>query len=81
MNRLTNLRISLFRKVRKSEGLSLARQFSTLYGELSAADGSNVESTMMELAKLLREREDLELQKALKLSLEKGGKKKACCQK
>ena len=70
------------RKVRKTEGLALSRQYSTLFGEVSAADGRNVEAALMELAKLLREREDLDMQKALKLSLEKTGKpNKSCCSK
>jgi hypothetical protein len=45
------------RHVRKSEGIQLARAYSTLFGEVSAADGRNVEHSITELAKLLAERQ------------------------
>lgn len=67
--------------MRKNEGLSLANQYDTLFGEVSAADGQNVESVLLDLAKVLREKEDLDMQKALKLSIEKEDKKKKCCGK
>lgn len=72
----------LNRKVRKNEGMTLADQYDALYEEVSAAEGTNVEEALFELAKQLREREDLDIQNALKLSLEKSGdgkKNKSCC--
>ena len=71
------------RKVRKTEGVNLSKSYSTLFGEVSAADGRNVEPVIMELAKQLREREDQHMQKALKLSAEMtdAGKEKKCCKK
>lgn len=63
----------------------MSEEYETLFGETSAADGRNVEKTLWELARLLREREDQDIQKALRLSLDTEddgrGKKKAksCC--
>ncbi len=57
--------------------MKLARSYSTLFGEVSAADGRNVDHTMTELAKLLAERQDFNIQKTIKLS-EKQNKNKCC---
>ena len=70
------------RKVRKTEGLRLSEAFTDcLFAEVSAADGKNVEPSMMELAALLKEKEDINIQKALTITLneEAARKKKKCC--
>lgn len=53
-----------------------------LFAEVSAADGKNVESSMMDLANLLKEKEDITMQKALTISLNEEAarkKKSKCC--
>ena len=71
------------RKVRKTEGLRLSETFTDcLFAEVSAADGKNVESSMMDLANLLKEKEDITMQKALTISLNEEAarkKKSKCC--
>lgn len=54
--------LTFFREVRKSDGLKLARAYTTLFGEVSAADGRNVDHCIIELAKLLAERQDFNIQ-------------------
>ena len=76
--------ISGSRKVRKTEGLKLSEAFTDcLFAEVSAADGKNVESSMMDLANLLKEKEDITMQKALTISLNEEAarkkKKNKCC--
>ena len=68
--------------MRKTEGLKLSEAFTDcLFAEVSAADGKNVEPSMMELAALLKEKEDINIQKALTITLneEAARKKKKCC--
>ena len=70
------------RKVRKADGLKLSSEFETLFDEVSAADGRNVEANLLQMAKLLREKQDLDIQKAKEkpVSLHtKSTKKKNCC--
>ena len=71
------------RKVRKADGLKLSSEFETLFDEVSAADGRNVEANLLQMAKLLREKQDLDIQKAKQkpaVSLHtKSTKKKKCC--
>ena len=74
------------RKVRESDGVQLALRYSSSFSEVSALDGTNVEKSLVEFAELLSKREDVQLEKALKLTLEqendlkrKGASKKACC--
>ena len=54
-----------------------------LFAEVSAADGKNVESSMMDLANLLKEKEDITMQKALTISLNGDAaarkRKNKCC--
>ena len=68
-----------FRQVRKSDGVKLSRQYSTLFFEVSAADGRNVDRSLTELAKLLEERQDFNIQKTIKLSEKKSANKNSCC--
>lgn len=77
--------MSICRKVRKNEGVILAETYSTLFAEVSAAaeirDGS-VEDALNKLAKVLLQREDLDMQRAINLVLEAeqdGSRKKKCC--
>jgi hypothetical protein len=76
---------SNFRKVRKTEGVTMSRTYTDcLFAEVSAADGKRVESSMMDLANLLKEKEDLDMQKTMGISLNgdddgKRKKKKKCC--
>ncbi len=68
--------------MRKADGLKLSSEFQTLFGEVSAADGRNVEIKLWEMAKILQEKQDLDIQKAMTLSLEKKSKqnkKFLCC--
>lgn len=66
--------------MRKTQGLKLAEQYATYFGEVSAANGSNVEDTLTDLAKALLQREDQNMQNALNLILhEEPKKKKGCC--
>ena len=68
--------------MRKTEGLKLSEAFTDcLFAEVSAADSKNVEPSMMELAALLKEKEDINIQKALTITLneEAARKKKKCC--
>ena len=73
------------RKVRKADGLKLSSEFETLFDEVSAADGRNVEANLLRMAKLLREKQDLDIEKAKQkptaaVSLHsKKTKKKKCC--
>jgi len=60
----------------------LSRQYTTLFAEMSALDGRGVEPALAELAAALRQKEDRDLERALKLSAEETGKtKKKCCRK
>jgi hypothetical protein len=49
-----------------------------LFGEVSAADGRNVDHCLTELAKLLAERQDFDIQKTIKLSKKENEKSKCC---
>ena len=60
----------------------MSSEFQTLFGEVSAADGRNVEKKLWEMAKLLQEKQDHDIQKAMTLSLNKKSKhdkKFLCC--
>lgn len=77
---------SFLRRVRKTDGLRLSEEYSILFGETSAFDGRHVDQVLLELASELRQRQDLDMQKTLTLSLEAGeedikSKKKSCCGK
>ena len=90
-NPLTHQLLYLFlffflRKVRKAEGLRLSSEFETLFDEVSAADGRNVEANLWQMAKLLREKQDRDIQKAMAVSLhnthkriKQKKKKNLCC--
>ena len=64
-----------FRKVRKADGLKLSSEYGTLFGEVSAADGRNVEGNLLQMAKLLREKQDLDIQRSVSLLHEAKAKK------
>lgn len=67
-------------KVRKVDGMKLASEYETLFDEVSAADGRNVEVNLLQLAKLLAEKQDLDIQKSMTLNAKKLRKeKKNCC--
>lgn len=73
-------RLPFCRKVRKADGLKLSSEFGTLFGEVSAADGRNVEQNLLQMSRLLLEKQDLDIQKAMSLSLHVKRKgKKSCC--
>ena len=70
--------------MRKADGLRLANQYSTVFAEVSAADGRNIESAITEMAKLLKDKFYTDLQRgkanAETITLEKNKKKKnSCC--
>jgi len=79
----TVLSFLYLRRVNRAEGAALSRQYTTLFGETSASDGRGVESALSELAAALRQKEDRDLERALKLSAENeaGKAKKKCCKK
>ncbi|TRY68944.1 hypothetical protein TCAL_03773 [Tigriopus californicus] len=79
-NKLDLAQDDLLRRVRKTQGLKLAEQYASQFGEVSAANGSNVEDTLTDLAKALLQREDQNMQNALNLILhEEPKKKRGCC--
>ena len=76
----------LSRKVRKAEGLRLSSEFESLFAEVSAADGRNVENNLLEMAKLLREKQDRDIERAMAAAVSlhqkhqnRAKKKKTCC--
>ena len=72
----------MFRSVRKSDGLKLAKQNSAMFFEVSAADGRNIESAVSEMAALLKQNFDKDLERgkcnADTILLENKKKKKGC---
>lgn len=67
------------RVVTHDDGHRLARDVSALFIETSAKDGSNITEAVIELTRLMRANEDLEV-KTVGLQLhEKAEEKKACC--
>lgn len=69
------------RVVSHADGQRLARDVSALFIETSAKDGSHVTEAVIELTRLMRANEDLEV-KTVGLQLhEKAEEKKACCGK
>ncbi|CAB4061845.1 RASEF [Lepeophtheirus salmonis] len=67
------------RKVQTLEGLQLSCQFDTLFHEVSALNGIHVEHALTQMVKLLLQKEDREIQKAMKLGLKKEFRKQRCC--
>ena len=67
--------------MRKADGLKLSSEFDTLFAEVSAADGRNVEENLSKMARILLEQQDLEIQKSMAVSLHDPvkKKKKMCC--
>ena len=70
------------RGVRKSDGLKLANQSSALFFEVSAADGRNIESAISEMATILKQNFDKDLERGKQnedtILLDKNKKKKGC---
>lgn len=70
------------RGVRKSDGLKLANQNSALFFEVSAADGRNIESAISEMATILKQNFDKDLERGKQnedtILLDKHKKKKGC---
>ena len=72
--------------MRKAEGLRLSSEFESLFAEVSAADGRNVENNLLEMAKLLREKQDRDIERAMAAAVSlhqkhqnRAKKKKTCC--
>ena len=61
--------------------MKLSSEFDTLFAEVSAADGRNVEENLSKMARILLEQQDLEIQKSMAVSLHDPvkKKKKMCC--
>ncbi len=62
--------ISIYRKVRKTEGLKVSRVYpDCLFSEVSARDGRNVDQAMTDLARVLKENQDRDMRKAKTITL------------
>ncbi|XP_064599676.1 ras and EF-hand domain-containing protein homolog [Liolophura sinensis] len=68
------------RTVRFEDGVRLAREFDALFIETSAKSGDNIHEAVLELARLLRTNEDIEV-KSVGMQLEsmRNQKKSGCC--
>lgn len=66
------------RVVRQEDGQRLSREIDALFIETSAKDGSNIAEAVMELTRLLRTNEDLEV-KSVGMQLEAMNQKKSSC--
>ena len=68
--------------MRKADGLKLANQNSAMFFEVSAADGRNIESAVTEMATLLKQNFDNDLERGKRnadtILLEKRKNKKGC---
>ncbi|XP_045174235.2 EF-hand calcium-binding domain-containing protein 4B-like isoform X2 [Mercenaria mercenaria] len=63
--------------VKMKDGSRLADEYGTLFYETSALSGENVNNAMEALARVLKEKEDKEIEKSFRLEDEP--KKKGCC--
>lgn len=63
--------------VKMKNGSRLADEYGSLFYETSALSGENVDNSMVALARLLKDKEDKEIEKSL--HLEDAPKKKGCC--
>ena len=79
------LKISVFyihRGVRKADGLKLANQNGSMFFEVSAADGRNIETAISEMATILKQNFDKDLERGKQnedtILLDKKKKKKGC---
>ncbi|XP_060566027.1 EF-hand calcium-binding domain-containing protein 4B-like isoform X4 [Ruditapes philippinarum] len=63
--------------VKMKNGSQLADEYGSLFYETSALSGENVDNSMVALARLLKDKEDKEIEKSL--HLEDAPKKKGCC--
>ncbi|XP_064600341.1 EF-hand calcium-binding domain-containing protein 4B-like isoform X2 [Liolophura sinensis] len=63
--------------VKKKDGLKLADEYGAFFYETSAKSGDNVKETLEAMAGMLKDKEDREIENALKL--EDAPKKKGCC--
>ena len=86
LRRYFKINFFIHRQVRKSDGLKLSSEYGTLFAEVSAADGRNVEANLLQMAKLLQEKQDLDIQKAaaaatmsLSANTKRRHKKFDCC--
>ena len=77
--------ISVFyvhRGVRKADGLKLANQNGSMFFEVSAADGRNIETAISEMATILKQNFDKDLERGKQnedtILLDKKKKKKGC---
>lgn len=67
------------RQVQKSMGERLAKDCQMPFFECSACSGHNVINSMIEMARILKEREDTEKEKTVKLVSGPAEKKRSCC--
>lgn len=63
--------------VKMKDGIRLADEYGSLFYETSALNGENVHDSMEALARVLKEKEDKEIEKSFKL--EEVPAKKGCC--
>ncbi|XP_061577360.1 EF-hand calcium-binding domain-containing protein 4B [Cololabis saira] len=67
------------RQVQKELGERLAKDVEMAFYECSASSGYNVCESMVYLARVLKEQEDIEKEKTVQLVSSPSGKKKSCC--
>ena len=72
-----------YRKIRKADGLRLSSEFDTLFAEVSAADGRYVEENLCKMSRILLQKQDLDIEKSMAVSLHNPAQKKkklfGCC--
>lgn len=77
-----NILSFIHRGVRKTDGLKLANQNGALFFEVSAADGRNIEPAITEMATILKQKFDKDLERGKKnedtILLDKKKNKKGC---
>lgn len=64
--------------VKMKDGIRLADEYGSLFYETSALNGENVHDAMEALARVLKEKEDREIEKSFRLGAEQPSKKFCC---
>lgn len=67
------------RQVQKGLGERLAKDCQMTFYECSACSGQNVMESMIHLARILKEQEDIEKEKTVQLVGDPSDKKRSCC--
>lgn len=67
------------RQVQRNMGERLAKECHMTFFECSACSGHNVVDAMVQMARILKDREDREKEKTVKLVSDPPEKKRSCC--